>query len=551
MRAASAGIETGRVEEADGVAVAGHPVDRLAQPLHLPALERELPGVDHGLVADVEEAHARRLVGREPLLAGAHDTEAPAVAVDVVPEGVPDVGALGEGPDGVGRDQADPAEDGVGHERVAMEEPLLVVAQREVVERAGAVPPHDVAGPDLGGAPAHGGTPGGQPAIDDRPGQQVQRHHDEADPHGQQADGGVAVDGGREGHPVDADQALGGAEEARRASRAGGDGGHGRPPRRRRSRPGSPPRPPTARMTKAVTTVPRSVWARKRSRSTISSVRTPAQTTSVMTSAACSRWSASEAMSKPDGDEPRAALAPQDPAGQHDHPDAGDGGQRAGRLHDGDGQVLRDEVQVLAQRRRDRGQQVDGPGHEQRDGGETADAPDPDVVRRHLGRRRPRRAARPAGRQLGVDVGRLGAALDDGVGGDQPLAHGGQRQVGLGQEQADVQLGAGLDLEGRLLAVVQEGGRQAEAAPVLVHDLGGGAGAGEEPGVEVGQLGHQGAADDHAGDARLDGEPGGVEGVLAVHLEQLVGDGPRARRVRRPRARAGPRRRAPARCRVT
>ena len=39
----------------------------------------------------------------------------------------------------------------------------------------------------------------------------------------------------------------------------------------------------------------RSACARKRSRSTISSVRTPAQTTRVMTSAACSRWRASEA----------------------------------------------------------------------------------------------------------------------------------------------------------------------------------------------------------------------------------------------------------------
>ena len=53
-------------------------------------------------------------------------------------------------------------------------------------------------------------------------------------------------------------------------------------------------------------------------------------------------------------------------------------------------------------------------------------------------------------------------------------------QVGLGQQQADVQLRPGLDLEGRLLAVVQEGGREPEAPPVLVHDLGGGARAGEE-----------------------------------------------------------------------
>ena len=82
------------------------------------------------------------------------------------------------------------------------------------------------------------------------------------------------------------------------------------------------------------------------------------------------------------------------------------------------------------------------------------------------------------------------------------------RQVGLGQQQADVQLGPGLDLEGGLLAVVQEGRREAEAAAVLVDDLGGGAGAGEEARIEVGQLGHQGPADDDAGGAGLHGERG-------------------------------------------
>ena len=235
------------------------------------------------------------------------------------------------------------------------------------------------------------------------------------------------------------------------------------------------------------------------------------------------------------GDEPGAALAPQHAARQHDHADAGDGRQRAGGLDDGDGQVLRNEVQVLAQRSGDRGEQVDGAGHEQRDGGQAADAPHPDVVRRHLGGGRPGRAARPAGRQLGVDVGPLGSALDHGVGGDQPLAHGGQRQVGLGQQQADVQLRPGLDLERRLLSMVQERGRQPEAAPVLVHDLGGGAGAGEEARIEVGQLGHQRTAGDDARDPRLDGGPGGVERVLAVHQELLVGDGAGPRRAAGPR----------------
>ncbi len=171
-----------------------------------------------------------------------------------------------------------------------------------------------------------------------------------------------------------------------------------------------------------------------------------------------------------------------------------------GGLHHGDGQVLRNEVQVLAQRGGDRGEQVDGAGDEQQDRGEAADTAHPDVIRRHLGRGRPGRAARPAGRQFGVDVGRLGSALDHGVGGDEALAHGGERQVGLGQQQADVQLGPGLDLERGLLAMVQECRREPEAAPVLVDDLGGGAGAGEEARVEVGQLRDQGTADDDARD---------------------------------------------------
>jgi hypothetical protein len=97
-------------------------------------------------------------------------------------------------------------------------------------------------------------------------------------------------------------------------------------------------------------------------------------------------------------------------------------------------------------------------------------------------------------------------------------------EVGFGQEQADVQFRPRLYLEGRLLAVVQEGGREPEASPVLVDDLGGGTGAGEETGVEVGQLRHQRPADDNARDPRLDGGARGVECVGAVQLELLVGD---------------------------
>ena len=119
------------------------------------------------------------------------------------------MGPLGEGSDRIGRDQADTAEDGVCDDRVAVEEPLFVVTEGEIVEGACAVPPHDVAGSDLGSAAAHGGTARRQAPVHDWAGQQVQGHHDEADTDGQQADGGIAVDGRREGNPADAHEAFG------------------------------------------------------------------------------------------------------------------------------------------------------------------------------------------------------------------------------------------------------------------------------------------------------------------------------------------------------
>ena len=138
--------------------------------------------------------------------------------------------------------------------------------------------------------------------------------------------------------------------------------------------------------------------------------------------------------------------------------------------------------------------------------------------------------------------------LIDDVGGHQPLAHGGHGQVGLGEEQADVQVGTGLDLERRLLAVVQERRRQPEAPAVLVHDLGGGARAGEEARVEVGELGHERPAGDDTRCAGLDGGARGVEGVLAVDLRAGRARSGALPRRRRPTEPAGPRRRARARC---
>ena len=119
--------------------------------------------------------------------------------------------------------------------------------------------------------------------------------------------------------------------------------------------------------------------------------------------------------------------------------------------------------------------------------------------------------------------------LIDGVGGHQTLAHGGHGQIGLRQEETDVQVGPCLDLERGLLAVVEERRREPEPPAVLVDHLGGGARTGEEAGVEVGELGYEGPSDDDARRTGIDGGPRGVEGVLAVDHELCVCDGPRAR----------------------
>ena len=174
---------------------------------------------------------------------------------------------------------------------------------------------------------------------------------------------------------------------------------------------------------------------------------------------------------QPHGHQPRAALTLEHAARQHDHADARDRHQRPGGLGHLNGHVLGDEVDVVVHRRRHGGEEIDQPGDEQGGGGDPADAPHPDPVGGHLRRRRPGGATGPAGHQFGMKVGGVGSPLDHGVMGQQPFAHGGQRQVDLGVHQADVQIRPGLHLDHRLLAVVQEGRGQAEPPPVLVHHL--------------------------------------------------------------------------------
>ena len=76
-------------------------------------------------------------------------------------------------------------------------------------------------------------------------------------------------------------------------------------------------------------------------------------------------------------------------------------------------------------------------------------------------------------------------------------------------------------------------------------------GQAKKPGIEVGQLGHERAADDDARGPGLDGGPGGVECVLARPARAARARSAGCPKGRRPRAPGGPRRRAPARCRAT
>ena len=88
---------------------------------------------------------------------------------------------------------------------------------------------------------------------------------------------------------------------------------------------------------------------------------------------------------------------------------------------------------------------------------------------RRSGAGRPRLADRVGGDQRRVEGAAAPAA------GDEPLEPAGGGELVVGQEQADVELGTGLDLDPAHPLAVQEDRRQSQPAPVLGHHLGGGA----------------------------------------------------------------------------
>ena len=196
-------VEVARIVERGRVAVLRDAVVGLAESFHRPTGQGEGLHPHHGLVPEVDVVHPRVAVDRQPVLAGAHDRRHPAVAVGEPSERPPHLLALVPGTDRVRRDEAHPPVDGVGHQAVPVEEPLLVRPQGEVVERGDAVAPHDVPGPVLGGPPR------GQSPVDHRAGQEEQGQGHDGQADGQQRRGEEAVGHVGEPHRPDADQALG------------------------------------------------------------------------------------------------------------------------------------------------------------------------------------------------------------------------------------------------------------------------------------------------------------------------------------------------------
>ena len=188
-------------------------------------------------------------------------------------------------------------------------------------------------------------------------------------------------------------------------------------------------------------------------------------------------------------DDPRPPLATQHATGEHHQPDPGQRDERAGGLGDAERHVLTDEVQVAGRRPADGDEQVEEAGEEDGGGGEPPDASDADAVGRDVWRGRPRRATRPRRDEGRMQVSGGLAALDDVVAGGDPFERRRRRQVDVGEQQPDVQVGTGLELDPARLAVVEEDGRQADAAAVLADQLGRAAGAGEEAGAEMRELG--------------------------------------------------------------
>ncbi len=204
------------------------------------------------------------------------------------------------------------------------------------------------------------------------------------------------------------------------------------------------------------------------------------------------------------GHTPGAPLAAQDAAAQRDEGEAGHGHQGAGGHAGPQRQVLLEHVEASAERQGDGVQDVDDPGDEDGGGPPPADPPGAAVGLAQVGGGRPRGAHGIGGGQGGVERPADPAPCDDAL----EAARG--RQLVVGQQQADVQLGAGLHLDPAHPLAVQEDRGQAESPPVLGDHLGRGPHVGVEPGAQVGELGLERGGGDEAGVAPGDEPPGVV-----------------------------------------
>ena len=204
-----------------------------------------------------------------------------------------------------------------------------------------------------------------------------------------------------------------------------------------------------------------------------------------------------------------------------------------------EGQVLAGQVEVAGGRPADRHQQVEQPGQEDGPGSQPPHPAHPDPAGGHSGRRGPRGAPGPRGHHGRVQVGRRLVALHHLVPGGDALERGRVGEVGVGQQEADVEIGPGLQLDPARLAVVEEHRGQPEPSRVLAHQLGGAPGAGEEARAEMGELGPQPPAGDQAGGPARHQCPGLVEGFgpadqQAAGQRCLAGVGRRPCRTRAP-----------------
>ena len=488
------GGNAGGIVERNRVPLVLDPVVGLAQTLLAAAGQRESWNVHHRLIAEVDVVHARIPIHGEAVLPGTHHRRDPSVAVGETPERHPHQLPLIDRSDRVGGDEADAAVDGVGHQAVAMEEPLLVAAEGEVVEGRRPVPPHDVPGPELGGAS------GGQPTVHHRAGHQEQDSSGQGYPQHQQRRVQDALQPRRQVDGLDPDQPFGrrpkslppgdgivdsvGADVIENLDRRGGKGADSDDPHHQRHD-GRPQRRPVGARLELVP-VDHEHHQDDQRQYRLLDVATGQQV-------------------EDQGDRqqhhrhlPGQALSSQDAPAEGDEGQTGEGNQGPS----GDGRPKREELEQHVEPATEGGsdgvEDVDQPGEQDGDRGDAPHPAGPAMGLSEIGGGRPGVSLR-----IGRHHRRMKGA-DGMIGAEQPLEEAGGPKVGLGQQQADVEVGTGLELDPAQSLAVEEDRGQAQPPGVLLDDLGGGSHVGVEPHPQIGELGLKGGSGDETGEPDAD-----------------------------------------------